>query len=220
MEAGCGYGMWAATYAGGSLGYGRLSSSQTSPDDPAVSISDKDSGFAAGAFVGRNWQCDRYVFGIEADISYANMETNGSQTANYGAGAQTLTLGSNLSWFGTIRGRLGVSHDDFLFYATGGLAFAAVEHDFTYALGCCVAEAQDRDMRLGWTVGAGVERMWDRYTFRVEGLYVDLRDEERTYELTAYCGTCRGRVDYEDDFFIIRAALGIKFGRHEEPSYK
>ncbi|MEL7542403.1 MAG: outer membrane beta-barrel protein [Pseudomonadota bacterium] len=221
-EGGCGHGHWSAMYVGGSLGYGRLSSDQTSPTDPNFRVSDDDSGFTGGGYVGKTWQCDRFVFGIEGDINFAGMETSGTQSANYGGGAASVTLGSDMSWWGTLRARLGMAHDDYLFYATGGLAFASVENDFRFtATGCgggvCIAEDSSKDTRLGWTVGAGVERMHDRFLLRIEGLYVNLRDEERVYRFDpAYCVACEGRVDYEDDFFVVRAGLSIKLGHREE----
>lgn len=225
-DRGCGFGHWSAMYVGGTLGYGRLSSDQTSPTDPNFSVSDDDSGITGGGYVGRTWQCDRFVFGIEGDINYAGMDTSGTQSADYGGiGTASVTLGSELSWWGTLRARLGLAHDDYLFYATGGLAFASVENDFAFtATGCgggvavtCVATDSSKDTRLGWTIGAGVERMHERFILRLEGLYVDLRDEERVYRFDpTYCVSCEGRVDYEDSFFVVRAGVAIKLGHHEE----
>src|SRR5690349_9394803 len=81
---------WTGFYAGLNAGYGWADASSTNnPLDPTTQFflspaSDfnttfRQSGWIAGGQIGANWQfADRGVFGIEADLQFANVEGSGS----------------------------------------------------------------------------------------------------------------------------------------------
>jgi opacity protein-like surface antigen len=85
------------------------------------------SGVIGGGQVGYNWQRDRFVAGIEADIQGSNV--NG--TFNTFVAPITSLTTQRLDWFGTVRGRVGLAANNVLFYATGGLAYGQVNHVFS-----------------------------------------------------------------------------------------
>jgi outer membrane immunogenic protein len=86
-----------------------------------------------------------------------------------------------LSWFGTVRGRLGVTvTPDLLLYGTGGLAYGHVDAsaNFVAPLVGLATPASVSETKAGWTAGAGAEWMFARnWSAKLEYLYVDLGSE-------------------------------------------
>lgn len=99
-----------------------------------------------------------------------------------------------MQWFATFRGRAGVlAHPQTLLYATGGLAVGEFKYTAqnttsvqvftpgltgTTPLGAPLvmagAKASSSDTRVGWTVGAGVERKFSpNWSGKLEYLYMD-----------------------------------------------
>ena len=100
------------------------------------------SGGMAGGTVGYNWQSSNIVVGLEADWDWANI--HGSTTTFCAVGCDT-----KITSFGTLRPRIGMTWDNFLFYVTGGLAWDTVKAGrpgFT-----------SNNTRAGWTIGGGAE---------------------------------------------------------------
>lgn len=102
--------VWHGLYGGVHLGYG-----EAGPAD----------GITGGGQLGHNWQANRIVYGLEADISAADI---------------SLGHGPSIDWLGTARGRVGFLLDDrLLAYGTAGVGFASgsgdSETDFVYGLG-------------------------------------------------------------------------------------
>jgi outer membrane immunogenic protein len=151
------------------------------------------SGFA-GVQAGYDWQRDSLVYGLEADASIVG----GSHSRPYHLPAASLTaagLGAitdpddgfiadfrtGIDWMGTARGRIGVAAGNWLFYATGGLAFADVQRTLTF--NALVAPpptvfpvtSKHDSVDLGWTIGAGVETLLTRnISAKLEYGYTDL----------------------------------------------
>jgi outer membrane immunogenic protein len=118
-----------------------------------------------GGQIGYNWQHGSSVFGIEGDISGLSDPSNSVA----GKSASTST-----HWLSTIRGRWGLAVTDTMVYATGGVAFGEVENTIA-SNGGFVPNKSVTKTKVGWTVGGGVEHMWDaHWTIGLEGLFVDL----------------------------------------------
>ena len=97
-------------------------------------IIDGDDDFTGGLQLGYNWQSGNLVFGPEGDISFAD------------------------DTFGTVRGRLGVAHRNWLFYGTGGLAID--------------------DSDTGYVVGGGIDyKVASQMSIGVDALYYDIDDD-------------------------------------------
>ncbi len=94
----------------------------------------------------------------------------------------SLSAAKSVDWIGTLRARLGyLVTPDLLAYATGGLAYGgaeAVASAFEARNSPVVppfASGRFSDVRLGWTVGGGLEWMFARnWSAKVEYLYYDL----------------------------------------------
>lgn len=149
---------WTGFYVGGNVGYSWGSSGSTlaltalGASTPLYAASTRFdmNGVIGGAQIGYNWQWDRWVFGLEADIDASGQAGHGS-AACAGGSATVLSslcavghfgdttpfnvaafpvnqaLAESLDWFGTVRGRIGPTiTPTFLAYVTGGLAYGEV----------------------------------------------------------------------------------------------
>lgn len=179
---------WTGFYLGveGGGGWGRTE--QISPG-PVSSGKFDVSGGIAGGTIGYNWQNGLYVFGIEGDYSWANV--NGSTTAVCG-----VSCSSELRSLGTVRARLGYAAGQFLPYVTGGYAFGDLRRGF--------GGTSDSKTADGWTAGAGIETILaPHWTVKAEYLYVDFG--KNNVPIAGFPTT----VDFQTH--IVRAGLNYRF---------
>jgi outer membrane immunogenic protein len=108
----------------------------------------------------------------------------------------TLDYAQQLPWFGTLRGRVGVTPADrWLVYGTGGLAYGEIRTDATFtgppplnciAPGPCApagapATASFSTIKAGWVAGGGVETVLGLgWTAKLEYLHVDFGNISNT----------------------------------------
>jgi outer membrane immunogenic protein len=145
---------WAGPYLGATLGYewGSVDNSNTKP-----------SGIAGGVEAGYNWQRGVFVFGGETDIQLS------------GADDTISPFEFSNPWFGTLRGRAGVTMNNVLLYGTAGLSYGDLRAD-SFNL-------TESHTSVGWVAGAGVEVAFTpRWSAKAEWLYLDLSDS--TFSLT------------------------------------
>ena len=95
-----------------------------------------------------------------------------------GGGTASFTNEWKFPWFGTLRGRVGfLPAERWLVYATGGLAFGQSKYEMTFAQPGAgrFYSLSDKETKVGWTAGAGVETaFWQNWSAKLEYLYVDL----------------------------------------------
>jgi outer membrane immunogenic protein len=124
-----------------------------------------------GGQLGYNWQMGSFLFGLEGDASWTRIRAGVTQNVIDPFGSQTLTgiYTTEVDWTASLRGRLGVTFDRVLLYATGGAAFAGGRVNSTFTLtnpvpgivfpipfsGTTAASSTFTD--VGWTVGGGIE---------------------------------------------------------------
>jgi outer membrane immunogenic protein len=153
---------WSGFYVGGTIGYGWGETDWTAG---GIRIPFDTDGVIGGLTLGRNWQAagSRWVFGIEGDISAADIKGRVFLPCS-GAGCT-----STVEWLSTLRGRVGYAQGTWLFYGTGGVAFGGVNY-FAPA-----APVDTTRTEVGWTAGLGIEAMLGRnWSWKVEYLFVDL----------------------------------------------
>jgi outer membrane immunogenic protein len=154
------------------------------------------SGFNGGAQGGYNWQTGHFVVGGEADISWSRMSGTARVAPiikNNGTpfpGAGFLTAHQDTKWFGTLRGRMGITPTPrVLIYGTGGLAYGHVNYsansDFRPGVPTQILffqyPASLSKTKTGWTVGGGVEVGINKHwSWKVEYLYYDLGNQSLT----------------------------------------
>jgi outer membrane immunogenic protein len=136
------------------------------------------SGLFAGGQIGFNWQMDNFLLGVVGDISWTNLEGNleaeGTAFENFDF---DFSAGSEVNWFGTIRGRLGwLWTPSFMTYVTGGGAFGNIEASAHLDINNNeIFDVSDDSTEWGWTVGGGAEyKITDNLTFLAEYLFIDL----------------------------------------------
>jgi outer membrane immunogenic protein len=153
---------WSGFYVGATAGYGWGESNHT--DTVGTTSGDFDiEGFVGGATLGGNWQSGSFVFGIEGDISYSDIDGDSSNPICGAGGCST-----DIDWLGTLRGRGGFAFDQLLIFAAGGLAVGDVSAD-------CCGGFSESDTRVGWTIGGGAEwAISEALSVKAEYLYVDL----------------------------------------------
>jgi len=154
-------------------------------------------GAIGGGQIGYNWQVNTtWVTGLEADWQATGETANGNFTTPSfavdceGRGSRipcTLSgsLGSQILWFGTVRGRVGWLYTpQIMVYATGGLAYGKVDVSGNFS-GSAPGNPNNPHVwgfnqsaiNTGWTVGGGVEGVvanTPTVTWKAEYLYVDL----------------------------------------------
>jgi outer membrane immunogenic protein len=139
---------WAGPYLGGNLGYGW---------GDVHNNGAKPSGLTGGIQGGYNWQSGPVVYGVEGDLQLSGADDTFAQYKF-----------SN-PWFGTVRGRIGYSFSNVMFYGTGGLAFGELKGQRT--------GWTESHTNAGWTVGVGAEfGLTPNWSAKVEYLYVDLNN--------------------------------------------
>jgi outer membrane immunogenic protein len=186
---------WSGLYVGGNLGYGWGDGNTDFSflPTPAVfgfnntTLGARSTGVIGGAQLGYNWQIGSLVTGLEADIQGSGIKGSARAVPTiFGTAIQVpfdvLSSEQKLSWFGTVRGRLGVTvTPELLLYGTGGLAYGRVDASANWIR---PFEVENRDVqapasvsktKIGWTAGAGAEWMFARnWSAKLEYLYVDL----------------------------------------------
>jgi outer membrane immunogenic protein len=209
---------WTGFYVGLHAGYGWGTSSRISdtfPDFVPASLSPDGNGFIGGAQAGYNWQSARFLAGLEVDISYSGIHGSASGP-NTIVPANVTTLEHKISWFGTVRGRLGVlPSEKLLLFATGGLAFGETKSEFAAVavIGCggasCAFGSTSRTA-LGWALGGGFEYAFSpRVTWKAEYLYLDLGSQSVTGPITSTASTVTAKSDFQ--VHIARAGLNFKY---------
>jgi opacity protein-like surface antigen len=147
---------------------------------PTSQMDFADSSWASGGQVGINKQHGHMVYGLEGDMDAVGGNSN--QFSSYALPATGLTTGSTVAidrrtdpnWTASVRGRVGWAQGPFLFYGTGGVAFADVRQSALYVntptaaagvaaanpganLGPFFNSASTDNTMVGWTVGGGAE---------------------------------------------------------------
>jgi outer membrane immunogenic protein len=154
------------------------------------------SGFVGGGQIGYNWQAigSPWVLGAEADFQGATVRNSASSPA-FG-----VTVNGRMNAFGTLRGRLGYAWDRFMIYGTGGWAYTRTELSASSPFG----SVSDSHWSSGWTAGGGVEwGFWDRWSAKVEYLYVDSRDTNMLLGTVPVSGNFK--------FNVVRAGVNYRF---------
>jgi outer membrane immunogenic protein len=137
-------------------------------------------GVTGGAQIGYNWQMGAIVTGLEADIQGSGITGSVTQShINTFNSTGFRTADEKLSWFGTVRGRIGLTvTPDLLFYGTGGLAFGRIDASADTDLGDTRGSRYPVSVsqtKVGWAAGAGTEWMFARnWSAKAEYLHIDL----------------------------------------------
>jgi outer membrane immunogenic protein len=229
---------WQGFYIGGHIGLGeaevegraRVDYFDDVDSDLDQSFSFRDSltpdGLIGGIQAGYNWQWDSLIFGIEGDVSFADWGKSSvvfdEPLHNFGVAADAIgVVSADIDILASVRGRLGMAFDNWMFYGTGGVAWA----DAT-ARGKLILDYENGDSEvwsakesfdsMGYVAGGGVSWMVVPQTFSVglEGLYYWFDDKETLFEDSF--ATAEGVVEAKataklDDAWVVRVRGDFHF---------
>jgi outer membrane immunogenic protein len=175
---------WTGIYVGLNGGYG------WGNQDPLNLISNRFDGnslsFSGGVFggtAGAQIQSGHVVIGFEADLDWAGLKGSGTIVPSVGGTPINLanpavSATTNIDWEATARARIGYARDNWLLYATGGLAILGAKAAFTPALGfSCgsytLVNCSGTNKQIGGALGAGVEYgITPNVSAKLEYLYI------------------------------------------------
>ena len=120
-------------------------------------------GVLGGGQVGYNYSLTpMFLVGLETDFQGTSLPTGTGAGGPYSPAAGN----GGLDWFGTVRGRVGVTlMPTLLIYGTGGFAYGEFRSGLT----------ESSAIQTGWTAGGGVEWMFmPNWSAKLEYLYSDI----------------------------------------------
>jgi len=140
-------------------------------------------GFSGGTFggtAGAQIQVAHVVLGFESDIDWANIKGSSTFTPTIFGNPLGATFNASTSMTSVTTGRVRVGYalDNWLYYATGGVAILGAKTNLTTVAGpVCgslgILNCSGTDRRLGGTVGAGVEYGFaPNWSVKAEYLYI------------------------------------------------
>jgi high affinity Mn2+ porin len=154
------------------------------------------------------FSASRLMLGIELDMSFPD-SADLQQWMSYRA-TSTGSANEQLEYLATLRGRAGYTLGAFTPFVTGGIAWASTRFSRT-DLTTGNEDASPSNVRLGYSVGAGLDYRLDRrWTARAEYLYTNLGLAGHLFNYAP------ARYDSSYDLNRFRLALNYKFGVVEE----
>jgi outer membrane immunogenic protein len=136
--------------------------------------------WAGGGHAGYNWQQGRVVFGFETDFqgTHLNSSMTGGLQFNFPTTPPPFAFASTsalIDWYGTVRGRVGYTTGQWLFYGTGGFAYGDVSLNSTFSGLGLTNIIQTSSTRTGWVGGVGAEYLvLPNLSINLAYQYVDL----------------------------------------------
>ena len=155
---------WNGFYAGIAAGGGVLQTAWSNAPFGTYSGTNSGDGAIVGGTVGWNWQTNPFLFGLEGDLSWANLKVFPITNC-------VTNCSTELNWLGTLRGRVGYTfyNSAFLIYATGGAAFAGLEN-----IVVTTPFSDVKQTKTGYAVGGGIEGMIARqWSAKIEYLHIE-----------------------------------------------
>src|SRR5215470_1425757 len=218
-------------YVGGNGGWGYHDNTWTSRDSWASQFSaindgpqsQTGTGGFGGAQVGYNFQRGCSLFGFETDWNWSKItQTQTLTDSGVGLGLDTLTVSSEVKWFGTLRTRTGIVVDNVLLYVTGGLAYARFNNtatltNFVGAVNTADTFQTDRT-RWGWTGGVGAEWQYtSNWSIKTETLYMKFKDQDSQFTSPLSVLLVPGnnpvkRFGSQDSIWVSRIGVNYRFG--------
>ncbi|MCY0149408.1 outer membrane beta-barrel protein [Hoeflea sp. G2-23] len=151
------------------------------------SIKNMKGRLSGGLSAGYNQQFGRFVGGVEADVSFADINIRSDfSRVDPNPNPPFTGLDTNTSYqtefgtFATARLRGGITVDRTMVFASAGLAVGKVTNRFTLdlpGLGYSSPGWSADATKLGYAIGVGIEhRLTDRIGLKLEAIGIDLQD--------------------------------------------
>ena len=159
---------WTGFYVGAHAGFSYGTSGAVLADPIASTTSNVFNGMIGGVQAGYNYRsASGLLLGAEADISLPSYLTSNSVVSSIATPRSAVT--EQWDYVATARARIGYASGSWLFYATGGLAWAGERFRDPPTIG---DDDKVLHTRLGWVAGAGVEYAFaPHWSVKLEYLY-------------------------------------------------
>jgi outer membrane immunogenic protein len=236
-------GFYGGIHVGGGWGDGDVTDVFDYNGDPRADNTIEANGLIAGVQVGYNIQRGKFVFGVEADLGYLNLDGSTSADLPNPTGIRENNIGAEYELsgglYGDLTGRVGYATGKTLLYAKGGVAFlnAKLNADYegancTTTYGCgphspSTFNFESEETLVGWTIGVGVEyALSPSWSLKLEYQHFDFGSMSNSYSATDTftCryndGTCTsklfGKTDTDVTVDAVKVGLNYQFNRPED----
>lgn len=198
---------WSGFYIGAHIGGAWADKDWVDVGPPAFNLGGHSAdGILGGGQIGFNWQTGAWVFGIEAQYSWADLDGDHVNTL------VALRLRTDVESVGTVAARIGYAWANWMLYAKGGWAWA---HDkyaaFDTGTGLLFASASDT--RSGWMLGLGLEYGFTpNWSMKIEYNYMDFGSDR----IDASSGPAGPGgivpVDIDQRISLVKVGINYRFG--------
>jgi outer membrane immunogenic protein len=180
------------------------------PDAATIDVT----GWLAGGQFGGNYQVGMWVFGVEAQASWADLTGSATCTSTSTTGGIATAVSANCSAkvnaLGTVSGRLGVAFDRTLVYAKGGAAWTNDKYELT-STSALLPTFNANHTRWGWMVGGGLEfGFTDNWSGVIEYNYLDFGT--RPIGFTDTTGLVVLNADIRERIHVAKVGINYRIG--------
>jgi outer membrane immunogenic protein len=188
---------WTGFYIGAHIGGAWADKSWSAPGVGALGGHTGD-GFIGGGQIGYNWQTGPWVFGIEADFTWADLKGS-----NVDLAFPTFTNTTTVDFFGSIAGRVGYAWNNWMLYLKLGGAWA--NDDYRTSNG--IVTQTGSDTRWGWMIGTGVEYgLTPNWSVKLEYNYMDFGTDRVILQPGAF------NTDIDQYIHVLKVGVNYRFG--------
>jgi len=173
----------------------------------------RGNGGVFGGHAGYNWQQSTWVYGLETDLAGTGLKSSmtGGLTGT-GCTGDAASTNAQVDWYGTLRGRLGFTANNFLIYGTGGLAYGGVKLNSTHTASNTTTSASVSQTKGGFVVGAGIDYiLLPNFVLNLGYQYVDLGSLSLASSATSGGITSVQTANANARFHVLMAGLSWRF---------
>ena len=185
-------------------------------------------GFTGGSQLGYNWQSGHLLLGAEADFNFLHL--NGAansgfvQYPGFAPNGFVISSYAHSDWLFTARPRIGYAQDNWLLYATGGLALTNVNGDFLFtdSFGA-LQSAHVNATKAGYAAGGGIEwGLTNQLSLKAEYLHANF-NRVAAGETSSNFASIGARQPFNQSADltanIVRLGLNYRLGAADAPYY-
>lgn len=168
---------WSGFYAGANVGWIQTRFDDFDGNGASLNID----GFSGGGQAGFNFQRNQLVFGVEGDFNLVQDDTGFSFFCPAATcGTDTTFAGEvGTDWNASISARLGYALNSWLFYGTGGYAWARLKTEGAITDGGGTTPFSASATAKGWVAGLGAENaVSENMSVKFEYLHMEATNDD------------------------------------------
>jgi outer membrane immunogenic protein len=204
---------WTGLYVGVHAGTGSSLNEQSFFSGTSSLLSENNytsTGFLGGLQGGFNYQTGPWVWGVEAQFSWTDLDGKDHCTA--ASPVALLNCHNKADWLGTAAARLGFAFDKAMVFVKGGGAWMHNKYEVSFF---APPARSDRvvQTRTGWMFGTGVEyAFYGNWSAKVEYDYLDFGTSTTNFPgLRALIADLNEAVDIRQRIHLIKFGVNYRF---------